>query len=128
MVRKHHDATPPNIQLAKIEDPNIITQIREYQMITPLFGGGVKAGENDSLTPIRGTAIRGQLRYWWRACRGGKPEFEGELTRMKEAEDLIWGSAALTENQNHPKIQNVIQICVEIINPGEALESFRLDI
>jgi CRISPR-associated protein Cmr1 len=46
--------------------------IREYQIsvVTPLFGGGVEAGEPDESMPIRGTAIRGQLQFWWRATRG----------------------------------------------------------
>ncbi|GCF10226.1 type III-B CRISPR module RAMP protein Cmr1 [Dictyobacter arantiisoli] len=126
MGRTHREATPPDVQLTKIEDPNIITQIREYQLITPLFGGGVKAGENDSLTPIRGTAIRGQLRYWWRATRGGKPEFEGNLKKMKEAEGHIWGTATLTKDQSPQKIADVIQIRVEIIHGGSAKEPFEI--
>src|SRR5439155_10751241 len=46
--------------------------IRDYsiRLITPLFGGGVEAGEPDASLPIRGTSIRGQLQFWWRATRG----------------------------------------------------------
>ncbi len=45
---------------------------REYQisLVTPLFGGGVEAGAPDETLPIRGTSIRGQLQFWWRATRG----------------------------------------------------------
>ncbi len=44
-------------------------------LATTMFGGGVDAGSqdvatNDPVTPIRGTEIRGQLRFWWRATRG----------------------------------------------------------
>ena len=59
-------------------------------MITPLFGGGVTPGEADPVTVIRGTEIRGHLRFWWRATRGGA--FDGDLKRMKETEEAIWGS------------------------------------
>ncbi len=47
-------------------------QERTYriELITPLFGGGVEAGRNDPTMPIRSTAIRGQLRFWWRATCG----------------------------------------------------------
>lgn len=47
-------------------------ECREYQieLVTPLFGGGVEAGEADSTFPIRGTSIRGQLRTWWRLVYG----------------------------------------------------------
>jgi CRISPR-associated protein Cmr1 len=45
---------------------------KEYQvsLVTPLFGGGVEAGAPDESLPIRGTSIRGQLQFWWRATRG----------------------------------------------------------
>lgn len=34
--------------------------------ITPIYGGGVTAGEPDTELPVRASAIRGQLRFWWR--------------------------------------------------------------
>ncbi len=34
--------------------------------ITPVYGGGVTAGEPDAELPVRASAIRGQLRFWWR--------------------------------------------------------------
>jgi CRISPR-associated protein Cmr1 len=42
----------------------------EIQLVTPMFGGGVVAGEIDPICPIRGTSIRGQLRTWWRIIYG----------------------------------------------------------
>jgi CRISPR-associated protein Cmr1 len=41
------------------------------KLVTPLYGGGVEAGEVDANMPIRASAIRGQLRFWWRLTRGG---------------------------------------------------------
>ena len=69
-MRKPPSITPPPVK----QEPNntTITQVREYELITPLFGGGVNPGEADPVTIIRGTAIRGHLRFWWRACRGGR--------------------------------------------------------
>lgn len=78
-------------------DPNTITQVRCYKLITPLFGGGVEARVNDEVTPISGKAIRGQLRFWWRATRG-----TGTLEEMKRREDAIWGS---TEKPSEISIQ-----------------------
>ena len=78
--------TVPNWQPEVRSDVN--TQVRRYKLITPLYGGGVKAGEVDTVTPIRGTAVRGQLRFWWRAIRGG--QFDGNLAKMKEKEDEMW--------------------------------------
>jgi CRISPR-associated protein Cmr1 len=64
---------------------------KEYQisLVTPLFGGGVVAGMPDESVPIRGTSIRGQLQFWWRATRGsGFSDRQQLFTRHAE----IWGT------------------------------------
>lgn len=55
-------------------------------LVTPMYGGGVVAGEVDLAMPIRATAIRGQLREWWR--RLNRKEDDKELFK---AEREIWG-------------------------------------
>ncbi len=70
-----------------------VTLTRQYELITPLFGGGVEASVVDVENPIRGTAVRGHLRFWWRATRGGR--FDGDLARMKAREDEIFGAAEI---------------------------------
>src|SRR5260370_9973451 len=95
MMRKQPTTPPP--QVTPKRDETIITQVREYELITPLFGGGVTPNEADPVTPIRGTEIRGHLRFWWRACRGGNAEFNGALPKMKKAERELWRTPA-TEN------------------------------
>nr|WP_321500827.1 type III-B CRISPR module RAMP protein Cmr1 [uncultured Dethiosulfovibrio sp.] len=57
-------------------------------VVTPLFGGGFKAGEVDREHPVRGTAIRGHLRFWWRATCGRKFSSSQELYHR---ESQIWG-------------------------------------
>ncbi|NIA13605.1 MAG: type III-B CRISPR module RAMP protein Cmr1 [Nitrospiraceae bacterium] len=59
---------------------------REYRisLITPLFGGGVEPGKPDVTLPIRGTSIRGQLQFWWRATRGGGATDHAEVWGMTE--------------------------------------------
>ena len=39
---------------------------REYRLrlVTPMFGGGARAGKPDEKLPIRPSSIRGHLRYW----------------------------------------------------------------
>jgi len=99
----------------------LITQVRSYELITPLFGGGVKPGEADPVTVVRGTEIRGQLRFWWRACRGGR--FNGSLAEMKEAEDKLWGAAS-TEKKALPSQVDVVLLtwyAGETENPFEVI-------
>jgi len=98
----------------------LVTQIRSYELITPLFGGGVEPGETDPVTVIRGPEIRGQLRFWWRACRGGR--FNGDLAAMKEAEDELWGAAS-TERKPMP---SQVEIMISIEQSGESKHPFEV--
>lgn len=59
------------------------------QIITPLFGGGVEAGMPDETMPIRATAIRGQLQFWWRATRGAICSSQKDLFARHTD---IWGT------------------------------------
>lgn len=87
MTRIPPTAPPPVTR----RDDDFITQVRRYKLITPLFGGGVDPQQADPVTVVRGTEVRGHLRFWWRATRGG--DFDGDLEAMKKAEESIWGSA-----------------------------------
>ena len=64
------------------------TPWRRYpgRTLTPLYGGGVKAGVVDTELPVRASAIRGQLRYWWRLLQ---PRTPSELLFAAESE--LWG-------------------------------------
>lgn len=56
-------------------------------LVTPMYGGGVEPGKVDVEMPIRASAIRGQLRFWWRiACAQGLDAG----TKLK-LETEIWG-------------------------------------
>jgi len=54
-----------------------------------MFGGGVEAGEPDPTLPIRGTSIRGQLQFWWRATRGASYSTREELFKEHAG---VWGT------------------------------------
>lgn len=77
---------PEPAQLAKRADEERLYRI---ELVTPLFGGGVDAGENDPTMPIRGTAIRGQLQFWWRATRGAA---FATLAELRERHRAVWGA------------------------------------
>ncbi|MEI7027391.1 type III-B CRISPR module RAMP protein Cmr1 [Paenibacillus sp. y28] len=57
----------------------------EIQIVTPMFGGGHKSGEVDQAIPVRASAIRGHLRFWWRATRGAAYENVSALRRREVA-------------------------------------------
>ncbi len=68
---------------------------RTYRFLTPVFGGGVTVeGQKkpaDPRTPVRVPSIRGQLRFWWRACNPAGCETVKELAAKEEA---IFGSTS----------------------------------
>ncbi len=125
-VRTERIRLPEAISVDPKTDSGYMTETRHYKLITPLFGGGVEAGKPDLITPIRASSIRGQLRFWWRATRGG--QFGGSLEKMKEKEDKIWGSA-LKRDKNGKIIKgpSMVQLSVKILTPGRAVKPWRID-
>lgn len=57
------------------------------KLVTPMYGGGIKAGEVDTKMPIRAASIRGHLRFWWRIAYGPFSSSE----EMFKREAAIWG-------------------------------------
>ncbi|ACR13607.1 CRISPR-associated RAMP protein, Cmr1 family [Teredinibacter turnerae T7901] len=77
------------------------------QVVTPMFGGGVEARVLDPSQLIRGTSIRGHLRFWWRATRGAKFD---NLASLREREAAIWGD---TDTPSR------VQLQVRLLNSDE---------
>lgn len=110
--------SPP--PLGNKADLVLTRQVREYRLITPLFGGGVDPREADPISTVRATEVRGQLRFWWRATRGG--QFGENLAAMKAAEDLLWGAAS-TKERDRPSL---VQVEVTLISAGMLDEPFEV--
>lgn len=112
----------PQFNQRKTENGTVelVNQIRSYELITPMFGGGVIPGESDPVTIVRGSEIRGQLRFWWRACKGGR--YNGDLRGMKRAENEIWGAAS-TEKK---PMQSQVEIAIFVEHDGEMEHPFEV--
>lgn len=61
----------------------------DCELVTPLYGGGVTAGEVDEKMPVRASAIRGQLRFWWRLLARHQRKLVGDELRHQEFD--LWG-------------------------------------
>lgn len=94
---------PPPPKVEKQARTCWMTEIRKYKIITPLFGGGEVPHSPDIITVVRASEVRGHLRFWWRATRGGM--FHGNLAEMKRREEEIWGSAG---DKGKPGPSNII--------------------
>ena len=62
-------------------------------LMTPMYGGGVTAGQVDCAMPIRASALRGQLRFWWRLlqCTGDDGEAFADSRKLFGVETDLWG-------------------------------------
>lgn len=57
------------------------------ELITPMYGGGTVSTKVDTKMPIRASAIRDQLRFWWRLLAKHK----WKLKDIPQKEKEIWG-------------------------------------
>lgn len=67
------------------------------QLVTPLYGGGVVAGEVDRRLPIRIAGLRGQWRFWWRLLRQRN---QPDPRALFLEETAIWGGLGQNGDQN----------------------------
>ncbi|AVP98226.1 type III-B CRISPR module RAMP protein Cmr1 [Ahniella affigens] len=64
----------------------------DCELITPMYGGGTVTRTVDLGLPFRPTAIRGQLRFWWRLLRRLDAKTSKETPEQRfQAERAIWG-------------------------------------
>lgn len=108
--KKLPDYTPDTIS------PQKKNKWKTYQiaLITPMFGGGVKAREPDVDMPVRASAIRGQLRYWWRFLAKNREDSPLSGKEMFEEEREIWGGMAENNEDFSSKVRLKIENIKEV--------------
>lgn len=81
---------------------------RRYRvrLVTPLYGGGTRAGEPDREMPVRAAAIRGQLRAWWRLLHGGEPPDGVALFRSERG---LWGAMGDAGEERSSRVR--LRVC-----------------
>ena len=89
MRQPNPNLCPKNAQEVWNGSLPVSTQVTvECELITPMYGGGVKAGVVDRNMPIRASALRGQLRFWWRLLNSTTYPKSKDLFN---AESALWG-------------------------------------
>ena len=83
----------------------------QCQLVTPLYGGGVESATVDERMPIRVSAIRGQLRIWWRLLAKHKWKL-GSDVEIRRAEFALWGGMG--------KEAHASEVFLKVENVGEA--------
>lgn len=85
----------------------------DVEVVTPMMGGGSCPRECDEDVPVRASAVRGQLRFWWRATRGCEFEEPGELLHRERA---VWGGVG----DEGPQASEVL-LRVEAVQRGQRI-------
>lgn len=73
----------------------------ELETITPMF----MAGANGETFELRPPAIKGLLRFWWRAYKWGKMSENGKLEALSEVEGQIFGTTSVPGQKSRFSIQ-----------------------
>ncbi|WP_187985834.1 type III-B CRISPR module RAMP protein Cmr1 [Vibrio metschnikovii] len=92
-------------------------------LVTPMYGGGVKEGKVDTAMPIRASAIRGQLRFWWRIACGPKDPKE-----LFEKETEIWGGIGgdgATASQVEIRVQSKPALDKDFVKSNKYYEGIK---
>lgn len=77
--RQRLDGLMEHLEATRL-DSDRYEAIYDVHLLTPLYGGGVTAGQPDPGMPIRAREVLYQLRFWWRVCK------IAELTRENISE------------------------------------------
>lgn len=73
-------------KLPEVKRPeNMCSDTFHINIITPMMGGGVEAGEVNESNPVRISELRGILRFWWRLIHNNN-------NSLLESESRLWGS------------------------------------
>jgi CRISPR-associated protein Cmr1 len=86
---------PP--ELPKVGQQQVVLS---YELVTPMYGGGKESQKPDMGMPVRASAIRGQLRAWWRLLASS--QYDGKTLRIEEFD--LWGGP----DKNTPKASRVM--------------------
>ncbi|MFA7241217.1 MAG: type III-B CRISPR module RAMP protein Cmr1 [Sulfuricellaceae bacterium] len=107
----------------QLEQATAADRWKHYQCtsVTPMYGGGVKAGEVDKAMPIRASAIRGQLRFWWRIACGPFADPQDMFRR----ETAIWGGIAEAGTTASKVKVRVCEMSVPILEPAHIYLKFH---
>lgn len=97
---------PPARIRARRGGPTLTTIDALIEVVTPIFGGGVRPRELDDVDVIRPASVRGHLRFWWRALNGHRHE----AAELHDQEGALWGRVG-TEHEGR---RSAVELRVEV--------------
>lgn len=99
MIRKpHSEVVIPDLIKSDIKWHELCCEL-----VTPMYGGGVKSTVVDEKVPTRASSIRGQLRFWWRLLAKEKWQL-GNNEAIRDAELALWGGMGDADSGNASQV------------------------
>lgn len=84
----------------------ILNKEYHFELITPMFGGDSESWKLDTKNPVRGQAVKGQLRYWWRTMQN-----ETDFKQLLYKESQRWGGK-VSDDDKLSNIKSPVSIAV----------------
>lgn len=105
-----------NAQTGPSPTPSLLRVTLPLRLLTPIIGGGVRPMEPDRAQPVRVTALRGALRWWWRALQPDEPERSPQerLKRLRENERLLFGGVAGKGEGEKDNVPSLVRVGVVV--------------
>jgi CRISPR-associated protein Cmr1 len=102
-------ANPPN---PAVNAPPPLPRLRvtlPLRLLTPIIGGGVRPMEPDRAQPVRVTALRGALRWWWRVLQATP-----DVRELREHERLLFGGVARKGEAEDANVPSLVRVDVKV--------------
>lgn len=96
-----------NAQTGPSPTPSLLRVTLPLRLLTPIIGGGVKTMTPDPTQPVRVTALRGALRWWWRALQP-----TADLDKLKADERLLFGGVARPGVKGDDNVPSLVRVGV----------------
>jgi CRISPR-associated protein Cmr1 len=100
--------------LEHAEAYGVVRAIFPLRTITPVVGGGSKKLEPDPAEPVRLPAVRGVLRWWWRALFHGEQSAE----ELFAQEARLWGGVDVPVGKGREAEPSRVRLDVGLGRPG----------
>lgn len=93
IFRLSHSAPgePPVIALDRSAYGDV--EVANVELASPMFGGGVRPHQPDPMQWLRPSAVKGHLRFWWRALNAHRYD----IRELRERERRLFGGPAIFE-------------------------------
>lgn len=102
-------ANPPN---PAVNAPPPLPRLRvtlPLRLLTPIIGGGVRPMEPDRAQPVRVTALRGALRWWWRVLQATP-----DVKDLRDNERLLFGGVARKGEDEDDNVPSLVRVGVRV--------------